>query len=167
MGYRFLRIPGNRIIIRRDIKMELNENMKITGHINLKLYDKYGNLKDERDIHNTITTVGKAYLATWLAAASQAGKFMAYLAVGEGSPSGTALGSEIGTRVSGTLSTPGSTNIWQNSGTFAAANGTGAITEVGLFSASTSGTMFASQTFDVINKGASDSLTLTWQITLS
>jgi hypothetical protein len=35
-------------------------------------------------ITTSVVTVGKTYLATWLAAASQAGKFMSYIALGTG-----------------------------------------------------------------------------------
>jgi len=51
--------------------------------------------------------------------------------------------------------------------TWAAADGTGAITEAGIFNASTAGDMFARTKFAVVNKGALDSMTITWTITVS
>jgi len=91
------------------------------------------------------------------------------LALGTGvtaaSASDTALQTELSTRVAGTLTS--STNVWQNQGTFGAGVDTGAITEAGIFSASSAGTMLARQTFSVINKAAGDSLQVTWQVTLS
>ena len=149
--------------------MEANETMQISGHINLNLFGPDGKLKDERSIKNVIVTSGKNFLATWLAQASQAGYFMQYLAIGTGTnaaqASDVALQTEIGTRIAGVLTD--SNNIWQNQATFPAGNGTGAITEAGIFSAVTSGTMFARQVFAVLNKAAGDSLQLTWSITLS
>lgn len=147
----------------------LSENLKITGHINIKLFGPDGVLKDERDLHNLIVTSGKNYLASWLAAASQAGYFMQYIGLGEGTTSpvstDTTLETPLPTRVAGTITS--STNVWQNQTSFGAGVNTGSITEAGLFSAASGGTMLARQTFGVITKGAADSITFTWQITIS
>ena len=147
----------------------MEDYFKLTGHIIFDLKDENGVLKDHREIKNVVVTAGKNYLATWLAAASQAGAFMQYLALGTGTNAAvvgdTALQTELSTRVAGTITS--SLAVWQNQGTFTAGVNTGAITEAGIFSASSSGTMLARQTFSVINKGASDSLTITWQITIS
>lgn len=147
----------------------MDEKLKLTGRVNYKLFDENGKLKDERDINNVVVTVGKNYLALWLTQATQADYFMRYLALGTGtnaaSAADTALQTELATRIAGTLSS--STNVWQNQGTFGAGVNTGAITEAGIFSASSAGTMLARQVFPVINKAAGDSLQVTWQITLS
>lgn len=149
--------------------MNSQENLKVTGQINFKLFDASGRLKDERDIKNVVVTVGKNYLATWLTAATQSDYFMRYIALGTGTnaanASDTALQTELSSRVAGTL-TP-SSNVWQNVASFGPGVDTGAITESGIFSASSGGTLFARQTFAVINKGAGDSLQVTWQITFS
>jgi hypothetical protein len=50
--------------------------------------------------------------------------------------------------------------------TYAAGTGTGAITEAGIFNASSSGTLLSHVVFSAINKGAADSLTITWTITV-
>ncbi len=139
----------------------------------VQLRDEYGNLKQEHEDHNLIVTVGKNYLATWLAAASQGGEFMSYIGLGTGTTSpaagNTALETEFSgggySRSQGTLTS--STNTWQNSAVFSPGNGTGAVTEAGLFSASTSGTMFARQTFSAYNKAAGDTLTVTWSVSFS
>ena len=145
------------------------QGLILTGRVNYKLFDKSGKLKEERDINNVVVTAGKDFLADWLAAASQAGAFMQYLALGTGtnaaSSSDTVLQTEVGTRVAGSLSS--TTNVWQNQGSFGPGVATGAITEAGVFSAAAAGTMLARQVFAVINKGAADTLQVTWQITLS
>lgn len=147
----------------------MEEQIKLTGHIRLKLFDAQGNLKAVRGVDNVVVTVGKNYLALWLTQATQSSYFMGYLALGTGtnaaSASDTALQTELSTRVAGTLSS--STNVWQSQATFGPGVDTGAITEAGIFSASTSGTMFARQVFAVVNKAAGDSLQLTWQVTFS
>ncbi len=146
-----------------------NEMIKVTGFINFKVFDAEGNLKLEKSTKNVVTTVGKTYIAAWLAAATQSGYFMQYVGLGTGSTaasaSDTALETELATRVAGTLSSSGA--VWQSVSTFNAGVDTGSITEAGIFSASSSGTMLARQVFAAIPKGASDSLQVTWQITLS
>ena len=51
--------------------------------------------------------------------------------------------------------------------TFAAADQTGAITEAGIFTAATGGTMLARTVFGVVNKGALDTMTISWAVTIS
>lgn len=149
--------------------MQSNNEMTLKGHINLKLFDKDGKLKSEVDKDNVVVTAGKNFLATWLAATSQANPFMNYVALGTGTTaaqaSDTALETEIGTRVAGTISS--ATSTWTNQATFGPGVSTGAITEAGIFSANVAGTMLARQTFSVQNKLAGDSIVFTWNITIS
>ena len=95
---------------------------------------------------------------------------MTHMAVGTGSTAAaagnTALETQLGSRVALT-----STTVTSNStayvATFGAGVGTGALTEAGIFNASTSGTMLCRTLFAVINKGAADTMTITWTITIS
>lgn len=152
---------------------KLNEQIKLNGSVNIKLIGPDGVVKQEHTDHNLVVTVGKNYLAAWLAAASQAGEFMTFIALGtdtSGPASGdTTLGAEFSgggySRVDGTLSS--SANVWTNTATFAPGNGTGAITEAGLFTASTVGTMFARQVFAVYNKAAGDTLIVVWNVSFA
>lgn len=147
----------------------MEEKLTLKGRFLVELFGEDGKRKELRIVENVVVTVGKNYLANWLTAATQSDYFMRYLALGTGttaaSASDTALETELATRVAGTLSN--STNVWQNQATFGPGVDTGAITEAGIFTASSAGTMFARQTFPVVNKGAGDSLQLTWQVTFS
>jgi hypothetical protein len=151
----------------------MQEYLKITGSVKVQLFDENGKLKQEHEDHNLIVTAGKNYLATWLAAASQSGEFMSYVGLGIGTTSpasgDTALQTEFSgggySRQLGTLTS--SSNTWTNTVTFAPGNGTGAITEAGLFTTVTSGTMFARQVFAAYNKAAGDTLTITWTVTFN
>ena len=60
-----------------------------------------------------------------------------------------------------------STNTIVYTATFAAGTGTGALTEAGVLNASSSGTMLCRTVFSAVNKGADDSVTITWTITIS
>ena len=149
--------------------MNSNDGIKIKGHINIKLLDTNGNVKDIRDLDNVIVTVGKNFLASWLKDATQSTSFMQYIGLGTGTnaadASDTDLQTALGSRVAGTLTS--TTNIWKNQATFAPGVATGAITEAGLFSESTLGTLFARQVFPVVNKQAGDTIVFTWEVTLS
>jgi hypothetical protein len=93
---------------------------------------------------------------------------MTHMAIGSGTtdpaPADTALQTSLG-RVSLT-----STTVTDNSveyvATFAAGTGTGAVTEAGIFNASSGGTMLCRTEFAVINKAAGDSMTITWTVTV-
>lgn len=124
-----------------------------------------------RDGINIITTVGKEALASLLYSATVTAttNTFKYLAIGTGtggeSASDTTLGTETA-RHTGVVSYI-SGAIYQVKATFAAGTGTGAITEYGLFNSNSVGTMFCRDVESVINKGASDTLTATLQVTLS
>ena len=153
------------------MECKMKQPMGMSGRVTLTLRDAKGQVKKE-EVCNTIVTAGKTFLAAWLAAATQATPFMNYVALGTGTTSptvsDTTLQTALGTRKAGTITS--STNVWQNQVTFGPAEpaaGTNNITEAGLFSAITSGTMLARVVFTAIGKEAGDSLTITWQVTLS
>jgi hypothetical protein len=50
---------------------------------------------------------------------------------------------------------------------FGAGTGTGAVTEAGILNASSGGTLLCRTEFSVVNKGANDSMSITWTITVS
>ncbi len=146
----------------------MNESIKLSGYVVCELRRADGSLKDKWENHNLVVTAGKNALATWLAASSQSTKFMPYVAIGSGTTSpqavDTALETELA-RAAGTITS--STNVYQNVASFGAGTGTGTIAEVGLLSASSSGTMFARQTFTARPKDATDTLSVTWAVTFS
>lgn len=152
---------------------KLNEQIKLNGNVSITLIGPDGQVKQQHSKHNLVVTVGKTYLTTWLATATQSTEFMTYIALGTGTSgptSGdTALGTEFSgggySRVDGTLTS--ASNVWTNTATFAPGNGTGAVTEAGLFSASSVGTMFARQVFPVYNKQAGDTLIVVWNVTFA
>lgn len=141
--------------------------LSIKGRINVKLYDSEGRLKEERDFDNLVTTAGKAHIADQLSSAPGQSA-MSHYAIGSGTTDpavgDTALETQLA-RVALTSRTD-STNVTTYVGTFGAGVGTGAVTEYGIFNASTAGTMLARAEQAVINKSASDSLTVTHTITI-
>lgn len=128
-------------------------------------------LAEVRDGINIITTVGKEFLASFLQSATAAAATFTcrYMACGTGTTAEavgqTALGTEVA-RHTGTVSYI-SGALYQVKATFATGVAVGAITEYGIFSSSSAGTMLCRDVESAINVGASDTLTATAQITLS
>lgn len=148
--------------------MNSQDNLQSKVNVTITVKGKNGNIKQIVKAHNLVTTAGKTYLATWLAAASQAGKFMSYIGVGTGTTAAdvadTTLETPVESRVVGTLTA--STNTWNNTA-LVTVTADRALTEAGLFSASTSGTMLARVVFSAVNLISGDGITINWTVTLS
>lgn len=147
------------------MKTKLNSKSKVKYHMQLVLRDANGKIKAKRSVHNTVTTPGKQGAADQILASPSLNK-PTHMAVGTGSPSGTALGTELD-RNALTSKTRGANAIVTMVGDWAAGDGTGAITEAGVFDASSVGNMWMSASFSVINKGAADTLSISWTLTFS
>jgi hypothetical protein len=148
-----------------------NPVFKISGHWTLELHGPDGELKAKEAGSNVVCTNGKEFLANFLhsAALAPATFTMRYVGIGTDSTAETAANTTLGVEIArhtGTVSYV-SNQIYQVKATFAAGLGTGAIVEYGLFSSNTAGVMLARDTEAVINKGASDTLTVTAQFSIS
>lgn len=133
-------------------------------HFKAELSDQFGNIKETRHVYNTVTTAGKNMIADRLLASPTLG-VPTHMAVGTGTPSGTALGTE--TDRNALTSKTRSNAVVTMVGDWAAGDATAALTEAGVFDASSTGNMHLSTTFSVINKGASDTLSISWTLTIS
>ncbi len=147
------------------------EQVKMKGEWFITLYGPNGELKDRRQGFNVVTTVGKEFIASFLqSAVAAASTFTAkYIAIGTNSTAESASDTALGTEASRSTGTASyiSGQIFQVTATFGAGSGTGAIYEYGLFSSNAAGTLIARDTEAVINKGASDTLTVVAQLTIS
>lgn len=141
----------------------MNSELPIKGHIRAELRDAKGLLKELREVDNVFTTVGSQHVADQMASSSDEA-VMSHMAIGTNTTTLTAGDTALGTQLdrnaltSFTQGTAGNANKVVYLGDWAAADGTGAITEAGIFNSSTAGTMLCATTFSVINKGASDTL---------
>ena len=140
----------------------INDGLKLTGKLKIAL-----NGETVQEVDNLVVTTGKGYVASRMKDASATA--MSHMAIGSGSTaaaaSDTALGNQLG-RVALT-STAVSNAVVTYTATFGAGTGTGAVTEAGILNASSGGTMLCRTVFSVVNKGASDSMTITWTVTVS
>lgn len=144
----------------------IQENIKLTGKVSIKLFDQSGKLKDTRDINNLVVTTGKEFIAARMVGTPTE---MSHMAIGAGGTAAavgdTALGSELG-RVALTSDTA-SGAIATYVATFPAGTGTGAVVEAGILNDASAGTLLCRTVFSVVNKGANDAMSITWQITVS
>jgi len=151
--------------------MNTNEKLKLSGRLSIVLKDKAGAVKEQRDLENLVVNSGLAYIISRMVGTAKA--TMTHMAVGSGATAAaandTALGSQLGSRKaldSTTISGSNNEKVIYVA-TFDPGEGTGAITEAGVFNASTSGDMLCRTVFSVINKAADDTMVITWTITLS
>jgi len=124
-----------------------------------------GKIKEVRTA-NTVTTARKNGSADQLLAAPSIAK-PGWMAIGTGTPSATLLGAEIDRNA--LTSKTRATNVVTMVGDWAAGDGTGALTEAGIFNIVTANTvdMYVSASFAVVNKLAADTLSITWTLTFS
>jgi hypothetical protein len=145
----------------------INDNLKAKGRLSVVLTGADGQVKETRSIDNLVVNTGLAFITSRMAGTSSA--VMSHMAVGSGSVAAaggnTALGTELG-RVTLSGITPTGAAI-EYTATFGAGVATGAVTEAGILNAASVGTLLCRTVFAVVNKGAADTLSITWTITLS
>lgn len=149
----------------------INESIKAKGIVSLVLRDEHGNIKEQQE-QNLVVSSGLAYIASRMKDATATA--MTHMAVGTGTTAAAAGQTALVTenaRVALTSTTIVTTNVTgdavQYVATFNPGTGTAAITEAGIFNAASAGTMLARVAFSVINKGALDTLTITWKVTVA
>ena len=140
----------------------INDGLKLKGKLSIALNDEV-----VQEVDNLVVTAGKGYVASRMKDASATA--MSHMAIGSGTTNpaagDTTLETELG-RVALTSTTVSSAVVTYVA-TFAAGTGTGAVTEAGILNASSSGTLLCRTEFSVVNKGSSDSMTITWTVTVS
>ena len=140
----------------------INDGLKLTGKLAIAL-----NGEVVQEVDNLVVTAGKGYVASRMKDTSA--NAMSHMAIGTGSTAAAASDTALGSQSARTTLT--STTVSDNHvvyvDTFPAGTGTGAITEAGIFNASSGGTMLCRTVFSVVNKGASDAMTITWTVTVS
>ena len=140
----------------------MNELVSLVGTIQVLVNDKV-----VLDKKNLIVQVGKNYLAG--AVINSVSTPFVAMAIGTGTTAATTADTALQTEVArgAFTSSSVSTNVVSLSNTFAAGTGTGAITEAGIFNnSSTGGIMLSHVVFSAVNKGALDTLTINWTITV-
>ncbi len=143
------------------------DKLQATGSVNVVVRGEDGNVKQDFTIPNLVVDTGLDYIASRMKDATATA--MTHMAVGSGTTAAaagqTALVTEVA-RVALTSSTVTGESIAYVA-SYAAGTGTGALTEAAILNAASAGTMLCRTVFSVINKGAGDTMTVTWTITIS
>ena len=144
--------------------MNTQDGIALTGKLTISLNDE---IVQETD--NLVVTAGKEWVTARMKDTSTV---MTHMGIGTGTTAAVIANTDLETVESPrlALSVSGGTvagAVITYAATFPAGDHDGAITEAGIFTAVTSGTMLARTVFTVVNKGALDSMTISWAVTIS
>lgn len=151
----------------------INDSLKITGDVQITVFDQAsGAVKDSREIKNLVVTAGKTFIAAaMLKTTTNSPAAMTHMALGTGTTAAAAGDTTLQAPIAGARVALGSAtsaaNVVTYTANFPAGTGTGAVTEAGVFNDPSTGTMLCRTVFSVVNKGASDAMSITWTITVS
>lgn len=147
--------------------MNTQEFIKPNGMLRVVVTGPDGKVKTDETFKNLVVNVGKDFVASRMVAATAT--VMSDMAIGSGTTAAaagdTTLQSELGRVTLASASATGAVVTYTAS--FPAGTATGAITEAGIFNAAVAGTMLCRTVFSVVNKGANDSMSVTWTVTVS
>jgi len=151
--------------------MGFNSTINVHGKMTADLYGPDGELKDHREVDNTVTALCLA-MCTNRVSDSVTVAIVNWMELGTGSGQGagdTILDSYVAGSRTVLDSSTAVAGVLTMICTFPAGTGTGAITEAGTFNVVTQNTtdLITYASFTVINKGAADALVVTWTLTLS
>ena len=139
----------------------IHDDLKLTGALTIALNDEV-----VQETENLVVTAGKNWVADRM---NNANTVMTHMAVGTGTNAAAAGDTALQTENDRNALT--STTVTNNAvayvATWAAGDATAAITEAAILDAASGGDMLARTVFSVVNKGAADSMTITWTITVS
>ena len=139
----------------------VNDNFNLTGALTIAL-----NNEVVKTVPNLVVTAGKNWVAQRM---NNVNTVMTHMAVGTGTTQAlsaqTALVSENDRNSLTSTTVTNNTIIYV--ATWAAGDATAALTEAGVFDASSGGDMLCRTVFTVVNKASADSMTITWTITVS
>lgn len=149
--------------------MEIKDNIKASGALSIIVTDQFGNIKDFRQLKNLVVNTGFGFITSRMIGVSK--NVMSHMGVGSNTTAAAAgntdLGNLLGVRkaLDSAVVTGVNSESVTYTCTFGAGEGTGAITEAGIFNAVVAGDMLCRTVFAVVNKGALDSMVVTWSIT--
>jgi hypothetical protein len=139
----------------------VNDNLSLTGALTIALNDEI-----VTETGNLVVTAGKNWVAQRM---NNVNTVMTHMAVGTGTTDAaagqTTLVSENDRNALTSTTVTNNTIIYV--ATWAAGDATAALTEAGVFDAASGGDMLCRTKFNVVNKAAADSMTITWTITVS
>lgn len=147
----------------------LNDKFNIVGAMTATLIKEDGTTEVFKK-NNLIVDVGFDFIADCIGKSTARPAVVSHIAVGTGTaaaaPADVALQNEINRQAS-TYSHTGGTKVFEVTASFVAGVATGALTEAGILNAASLGILLDRVVFPVINKGAADTLAITFTFTMS
>ena len=147
----------------------IKDSVKATGKVKFVLTGEDGQVKDQREVDNLVVQSGLDFIAERMKDATT--NVMSHMEVGTPNTTpalgDTTLAAPVASSRTALTSTVVSTDQVTYSCTFNPGVGTGALVEAGIFNAASGGDMLCRTIFAVINKGAADTLTISWTVTIS
>lgn len=144
--------------------------MKATGKVKLQLISPEGQIKEEQEVKNLVVDTGLDWIADRFVDASIPDE-MSHMELGDDNTAAAAGDTTLVSAISGSRVALTSTTVTDNAvqyiGDFPAGTGTGAVVEAGIFNAASAGVLLCRTVFSVVNKGADDTLKITWTVTVS
>ena len=143
----------------------LFDEVLMRGHLRVELTHADGT-KEVTEYDNLVVTAGKNHIADRLST-TPGGAAMGWMAVGTGAGAPAAGDTALTTENdrNALTSCTDAANVVTYVGDWAAGDATATLTEAGIFNASSAGTMLARAAI-AVTKGASDTLKITWTVTL-
>jgi hypothetical protein len=151
--------------------MNTNDKLNLRGRLIIEIRDNQNCIKELCEIDNLVVNAGLAYIISRMVGTAK--NVMSHMAVGSGTTAAAAGDTSLETQIGSRKALDSTTIAGSNNekvvyvATFSPGEGTGAITEAGIFNASTSGDMLCRTVFAVVNKAADDTMVITWTITVS
>jgi len=141
---------------------------KVRENVELVLRDQDGNIKQVEKASNLIVTTGVQGIVDRLLASPTVG-VPTHAAIGTGTTAAAAGDTTLQTELDRNALTSKNRSgaVLTMVADWAAGDGTGTITEAGIFNASSSGTLFSRVVFAAVGKTSTDTLQVTWTWTLS
>jgi hypothetical protein len=149
----------------------INEQLKLSGQLSIVLTGKDGQVKESREVKNLVVNSGLAFIISRMAGTDKG--VMSHMALGSGTAAAAGNQSDLVSLLGDREALDSSTIVGANNNqiqyvaSFEAGEGTGAVTEAGIFNAATAGDMLCRTVFPVVNKAVDDTITVTWVVTLN
>lgn len=146
--------------------MNFHSTIKMTGELSVQKLNSNNEVIEQIEIPNLIVTVGKQHVAERMINDSEVK--MSHMAIGSGlsisALANTTLVNELA-RTALVSSIRSGANITYTA-VFGVGIGSGAITEAAILNDSTAGTMLCRTTFPVISKDNSETIAISWTVTV-
>ena len=152
----------------------IKDTLKTYGDLRVVLTDENGVVKHDETYKNAIVNSGLAFIAqSLLKTTTDSPARMTHMGIGDSNTAVAAAQTDLQAgankvRVALTSSTTGTGTVANDTvqyvATFPAGTGTFTVQEAGIFNAGAAGTMLNRALIGPIAKGASDSLTITWNV---